>query len=134
MISELVAGAAWVKPPGHGAAAALLGRAGLRGRGVCPRGGAADAPPALPPPPPPPPPPLPVLKAARITAASLVESAFLRWTTQMLPVIAEPCGGASSLAISWRRLDMRAGFWLRTISELLRESTRTCGAASVAAP
>ena len=52
----------------------------------------------------------------------------------MLPLTAEPCGGTSSLAIERRMLDMRAGFGLRTISELLRESTRIEGAASVAAP
>ena len=51
----------------------------------------------------------------------------------MLPVAAEPCGATSSLAISARMLDMRAGFGLRTISELLRVSTRIDGAASVAA-
>ena len=52
----------------------------------------------------------------------------------MLPTAAEPCICTSSLAISWRMLAMRAGFGLRTISELLRESTRIDGAASVAAP
>ena len=52
----------------------------------------------------------------------------------MLPVAAEPCGGASSLAISARMLAIRAGFGLRTISELLRASIRIEGAASVAAP
>ena len=52
----------------------------------------------------------------------------------MLPVAAEPCGGTSSLAISARMLGIRAGFGLRTISELLRASTRIDGAASVAAP
>ena len=52
----------------------------------------------------------------------------------MLPLAAEPCSGTSSLAISARRLDIRAGFGLRTISELLRTSTRIDGAASVAAP
>jgi hypothetical protein len=77
------------------------------------------------------PPDAPALKAARSTVASLAESAFLRRTTQMLPVAAEPCSGTSSLAISARRLAIRAGFGLRTMSELLRASIRIDGAASV---
>ncbi len=52
----------------------------------------------------------------------------------MLPTAAEPCICTSSLAISWRMLAIFAGFGLRTISELLRESTRIEGAARVAAP
>ena len=52
----------------------------------------------------------------------------------MLPVVAEPCGATSSLAIKARMLDMRAGFGLRTMSELLRVSIRIDGDASTAAP
>ena len=74
-------------------------------------------------------PPGPALNAARNTWASLVASAFLRCTTQTLPVAAEPCGGRSSLAISERTLAILLGLALRTISELLRVSTRIDGAA-----
>src|SRR6478609_2209254 len=104
MISELVDGSAWMKPPVDGPAEAVIGAAawdetalavpaapaGLAGCGVV----VAPVPVA--------PPPEAVLKAARSTCASLVASAFFRCTTQMLPLAAEPCGGRSSLAISER--------------------------------
>ncbi len=47
----------------------------------------------------------------------------------MLPLAAEPCGGRSSLSISERTLAILLGLALRTISELLRVSTRIDGAA-----
>src|SRR5580765_4710101 len=131
MISELVDGSAWMKPPVDGPAEAVIGAAawdemalavpaapaGLAGCGV-----------VVEPVPVAPPPPEPELKAARSTCASLVASAFFRCTTQMLPLVAEPCGGRSSLAISERTLAILLGLALRTISELLRVSTRIDGA------
>ena len=88
MISELVDGSAWMKPPVDGPADGADRRGGLRRwrRRPCRRRCAAavrragrrrraTAPP----------PPRTRLKAARSTAASLVASAFFRYTTQMLP-------------------------------------------------
>src|SRR5215207_6336813 len=115
MMSELVAGPAWTKPPVEGPADGVIGAAAAPEAVAVPAVPAGFAPSvavgeddrpvvvSVPPPPPPPPPPA-APKAARRTVASLVASAFLRWTTQMLPVVAEPCGGRSSLAISARML------------------------------
>src|SRR5438874_1262196 len=78
-----------------GAAAALVGLpvpavpAGLAPGGAV----AAEPPPAFEAPAPAVLPVVAALKAARSTVASLVASAFFRWTTQMLPVVADPCGG-----------------------------------------
>jgi hypothetical protein len=142
MMSELVEGSAWMKPPVDGPAEGVIGAAAalvVFAVPAVPAGFAAsvcvgvdDVPADEPPPPPAPEVPAP--NAARSTVASLVASAFFRWTTQMLPVVAAPCGATSSLATSERMLAIRAGLGLRTISELLRPSTRICGAESAAAP
>src|SRR6185369_7553836 len=140
MMSELVDGSAWMNPPVDGPAAGVMGAAAALDTFPVPAVPAGLTPPVgvgveLPVgPPAPPAPPDAALNAARSTVASLVASAFLRWTTQMLPVVADPCGATSSLAISDRRLAIRAGLGLRTISELLRPSTMTWGAAKVEAP
>src|SRR6516165_5295455 len=110
MMSELVAGSAWMKPPVDGPADGVIGAAAalvvLFAVPAVPAGltaGAAVGVELVPAAPPPPPPPdVPALNAARSTVASLVASAFFRWTTQMLPVVAAPCGATSSLAISVR--------------------------------
>src|SRR5664279_2203547 len=130
MMSELVAGSACMKPPVEGPAE------GERGAP------AADVALAVPPapgalaatgldvcePPPPPPealPPVAALKAARSTVASLVTSALLRWTTQMLPAPSPPGGGRSSLATSEWMFAILLALVLRTMTELLPGSTRT---------
>src|SRR6187397_2287694 len=103
MMSELVEGSAWMKPPVDGPADGVIG--------------AAAAPVAL---------PVPAVPGGFVPASDVgvVE----------LPDDAAPCGATSSLATSARRLAIRAGLGLRTMSELLRPSTMTCGAASVEAP
>src|SRR6185295_9677894 len=131
MTSEFVDGSAWMKPPVDGPAEALIGAAAADDRALAvpaaPAGlagwGVVVAPPALDEVAP------PELNAARSTVASLVASAFFRCTTQTLPVVADPCGGRSSLAISERTAAILLGLALRTISELLRVSTRIDGAA-----
>src|ERR1035441_5271697 len=107
MMSELVAGSAWMKPPVEGPGDAESGAAAAEVALAVPAEPGALAPSGLdvdelPPPPPPvePLPPLAALKAARSTVASLVTSALLRWTTQMLPAPSPPGGGRSSLATS----------------------------------
>ena len=52
----------------------------------------------------------------------------------MLPVTADPIGAVSSLATSERMPDSRAALALRTISELLRVSTKIDGAAAAVVP
>ena len=86
-----------------------------------------DAAPWLPPCAPPAPPavlPQDAAIAARSVAASFTASAFLRYTTWMLPVAALLPGAAgwSSRATSERTRASRAGLAARTISALLRGS------------
>src|ERR1019366_4621900 len=132
MMSELVAGSAWMKPPVEGpgdgesgaAAAAEVALPVPPAPGALAPSGFDISEPALPPPPDAPPPPEAALKAARSTVASLVTSALLRWTTQMLPAPSPPGGGRSSLATSEWMFAILLAFVLRTMSELLRGSTR----------
>src|SRR5664279_4531473 len=131
MMSELVAGSAWMKPPVEGPAEGASGAAAPDVALAVPAVPGALAPRGLdvselapPPPPGPPPPPEAALKAARSTVASLVTSALLRWTTQMLPAPSPPGGGRSSLATSEWMFAILLAFVLRTISELLRGSIR----------
>src|SRR5450755_1205480 len=135
MTSELVDGSAWMKPPVEGAAEDVMGAVAAEAvafavpavpAGLAAGGLLVAAPPALPPEAAP--------NAARKTAASFVESAFFRCTTQMLPLAAEPWGCASSLAISERTLAILLALALRMMSELLRESTKIEGAFVVAPP
>ena len=63
----------------------------------------------------------PPLTAARKVAASLVASAFFRYTTWMLPLGAL-LPGWSSLSIKARTSAKRAGLAARTIKALLRGS------------
>jgi len=131
MMSELVDGSAWMKPPVEGPAVAVIGAAAAEVALAVPAVPAALAasgdvvgPPDDPPPPPLPPPPTAAANAARRTVASLAASALLRCTTQTLPLVAEPSGCTSSLAISERIVAILVALALRTISELLRGSTR----------
>ena len=82
-------------------------------------------------PPPPLAPPAAALKAARSTVASLRRVGVLQVDD---PDVAarrrRRSSGRSSLSTSARTMAMRAGFGARTISELLRESTRIDGAAA----
>ena len=95
MISELVAGSAWMKPPVEGLADAATGV----DAGVDPaapsatRAGCTEAVPATPPAAP----DAPEAKAARSTAASFTASAFFRYTTQMLPAALLALGGLVEL-------------------------------------
>ena len=68
--------------------------------------------------------PLALDMAARRVVASLVASAFFRYTTWMLPVDAllPGAGGWSSFSTSERTMATRAGLAARRISELLRGS------------
>ena len=144
MMSELVLGSAWIRPP-------------VEGWLPCPRVGLAPAPrpPLLPPrvllpirlvllaaavalAPPlvgkllvaPPPPPLPaalppmLAMAARKVTASLAASAFFKYTTWMLPLAAllPGRGGWSSLFTRARICANRAGLAARTTMALLRGS------------
>ena len=121
MMSELVAGSAWICPPVDGAAlgltgvvAGLLPAAPVALAAVSVRAGAAVEPPA------PPPPPSPA-RAARSVVASDTASAFFRYTTWMLPLVAA-AEGWSSRATSERTSARRAGLAARSTRLLLRGS------------
>src|SRR5882724_1591436 len=136
MMSELVDGSAWMKPPVvtwpdgvtgdvDCADAVLPPSAPVLAGVVCgcvcalrpvPEVPDDDEPPPLAPGPP---------KAARSTVASFTASAFFRCTTQRPPPGPRPLVGRSSLAIVARTAASRAGLAARTMSALLRVSATT---------
>src|SRR5205085_8571925 len=129
MISELVAGSAWIWPPVEGWADGLIGAlAALEPvlpaplRPLVTSGAVAGVVPTLTVPAAPVAPVgLRLASAARRTTASLEASALRRKTTWMLPA-APPAPGTSRRATIERTRFSRAGFEARTISELLRDS------------
>lgn len=132
MMSALVAGSAWICPPTEGAAleatAALAALPVVRGvvavvvplvvpAGLLPLLALA----------------LSAAKAARKVVASCTASAFLRYTTWMLP-LAPVLLGRSSLLTSERTSATRAGLAARRISALLRGSGNSTVLNEVSAP